>query len=111
MGAAQQYGINYFDTANVDGSKGGTERILGAWFATGGQRRERTVLATKVYGEMTDWPTAGSRRQRNHIGSAVVQLRRTIQANSYRKGKAGGLISSPFAELVHWYEPPLGRCG
>ena len=33
-----------------------TEQILGRWFAQGGGRRERTVLATKLYGDMGDWP-------------------------------------------------------
>jgi len=56
MDAAHEHGINYFDTANVYGDRGGTEKIVGNWFATGGDRRERTVLATKVYGNMSDRP-------------------------------------------------------
>ena len=56
MDSAQDSGINFFDTANVYGGsehRGWTEEILGRWFATGGERRERTVLATKLYGGMT----------------------------------------------------------
>jgi NDP-hexose 2,3-enoyl reductase len=52
-------GINFMDTANVYGWKTGegvTEQILGRWFAQGGGRREKTVLATKLYGGMGDWP-------------------------------------------------------
>src|SRR5690349_10250953 len=52
-------GINFFDTANVYGWKRGegvTEQILGRWWAQGGGRREKVVLATKVYGDMGDWP-------------------------------------------------------
>jgi len=52
-------GINFVDTANVYGWKTGegwTEQILGSWFAQGGGRREKTVLATKLYGGMGDWP-------------------------------------------------------
>src|SRR6266852_5627798 len=59
MDRALDLGINFFDTANVYGWKKGegiTENILGRWFAQGGGRRERTVLATKLYGEMGDWP-------------------------------------------------------
>ncbi|MGL5826213.1 MAG: aldo/keto reductase [Nocardioides sp.] len=59
MDAAHENGINFFDTANVYGWKKGegiTEQIIGRWFATGGGRRERTVLATKMYGSMGDWP-------------------------------------------------------
>ena len=33
-------------------AKGITENIVGRWFAQGGGRREKTVLATKVYGSM-----------------------------------------------------------
>ena len=59
MDAALHYGINFFDTANVYGWKRGegvTEQIIGNWLATGGGRRERIVLATKVYGDMGGWP-------------------------------------------------------
>jgi len=59
MDKALDLGINFFDTANVYGWKlgeGVTERIIGEWFAQGGGRREKTVLATKVYGRMGEWP-------------------------------------------------------
>jgi len=59
MDKAHELGINFFDTANVYGWKlgeGVTEQIIGNWFAQGGARREKTVLATKVYGKMGDWP-------------------------------------------------------
>ena len=56
---ALEHRINFMDTANVYGWKTGegwTEQILGRWFAQGGGRREKTVLATKLYGGMGDWP-------------------------------------------------------
>jgi aryl-alcohol dehydrogenase-like predicted oxidoreductase len=59
MDQALEMGINFFDTANVYGWKQGegiTENIIGRWTAQGGKRRERIVLATKVYGNMGDWP-------------------------------------------------------
>jgi aryl-alcohol dehydrogenase-like predicted oxidoreductase len=59
MDKAFDIGINFFDTANVYGRKLGegiTEKIIGRWFAQGGERREKTVLATKVFGRMGDWP-------------------------------------------------------
>jgi aryl-alcohol dehydrogenase-like predicted oxidoreductase len=60
MDAAHEHGLNFFDTANGYGSyKGETEEIVGRWFAQGGGRREKTVLATKLYGDMTDWPNDG----------------------------------------------------
>ena len=61
MDRALELGINFFDTANVYGWKKGegvTEKILGEWFAQGGGRREKVVLATKVYGEMGEWPNS-----------------------------------------------------
>jgi aryl-alcohol dehydrogenase-like predicted oxidoreductase len=55
MDKALELGINFFDTADVYGGKKGegiTEQIVGRWFAQGGERREKTILATKVYGGM-----------------------------------------------------------
>ena len=55
MDRALAEGINFFDTADVYGGKKGegfTEQIVGRWFSTGGERREKTILATKVYGGM-----------------------------------------------------------
>ncbi|MFF2483146.1 aldo/keto reductase [Paenibacillus sp. NPDC058071] len=55
LDAALDAGINFIDTANIYGwgeNSGRTEEIIGRWFALGGGRRERTVLATKVYGDM-----------------------------------------------------------
>ncbi len=59
MDSALDTGINFFDTANVYGRKKGegvTEQIIGRWWAQGGGRREKVVIATKVYGTMGDWP-------------------------------------------------------
>jgi len=57
MDAAVDAGINFFDTANIYGwgeNSGKTEEIIGRWFAQGGGRREKVVLATKFYGKMHD---------------------------------------------------------
>ncbi|MEQ4717418.1 aldo/keto reductase [Nonomuraea sp. B19D2] len=59
MDRALDLGINFFDTADVYGWKLGegiTEQIIGRWFAQGGGRREKTVIATKLNGPMSDWP-------------------------------------------------------
>jgi aryl-alcohol dehydrogenase-like predicted oxidoreductase len=59
MDKALEMGINFFDTANVYGREvhcGLTEEIMGRWFQQGGGRRDQVVLATKVYGPMTDLP-------------------------------------------------------
>jgi aryl-alcohol dehydrogenase-like predicted oxidoreductase len=62
MDAALEAGINFFDSANVYGrskGRGATEEIVGRWFAQGGGRREKVVLATKLYGDMGEWPNEG----------------------------------------------------
>ncbi|HTD49709.1 MAG TPA: aldo/keto reductase, partial [Acidimicrobiia bacterium] len=59
MDRALELGINFFDTANRYGGPKGpgtTETIIGNWFALGGGRREKVVLATKVFGPMSEWP-------------------------------------------------------
>ena len=59
MDRAHEHGINFFDTANNYGwqlGEGITEKIVGRWFAQGGGRREKTVLATKVFCKMGNWP-------------------------------------------------------
>lgn len=59
MDKALELGVNFFDTANVYGRQQGegvTEQIIGRWWAQGDGRREKVVLATKVYGKMGDWP-------------------------------------------------------
>jgi aryl-alcohol dehydrogenase-like predicted oxidoreductase len=58
MSQALEIGINFFDTANVYGGKKGegiTEKIIGEWFNADKSRRDKIVLATKVYGEMGNW--------------------------------------------------------
>ncbi|TQX84235.1 MULTISPECIES: aldo/keto reductase [Rhizobium] len=64
MDKAQEVGINYFDTADVYGGPnapdmkkgwGISEEIIGRWLAQGG-RREKIVLATKVYQPMEVGP-------------------------------------------------------
>lgn len=57
MTQALDYGINFFDTANVYGGKKGegiTEKIIGKWLVEDKSRRDQIVLATKVYGAMGD---------------------------------------------------------
>ncbi|PYC76277.1 aldo/keto reductase [Streptomyces tateyamensis] len=79
MDVAQEQGINFFDTANVYGwgeNRGRTEEILGSWFAKGGGRREKTVLATKVYGDMGSWPNEGR--------LSALNIRRAVDASLRR---------------------------
>ena len=79
MDAALDAGINFFDTANVYGWKKGegiTEQIIGRWFAKGGGRREKVVIATKLYGSMSDWPNDTFLSARNIRHACEGSLRR-----------------------------------
>lgn len=83
MDAALDAGINFFDTANVYGGAehhGWTEEIIGRWFAQGGGRRERVVLATKVYGGMDD-PIDGPNQGR---GLSAYKIRRHLEGSLKR---------------------------
>ncbi|MCT9933288.1 aldo/keto reductase [Planotetraspora sp. A-T 1434] len=79
MDRAHEVGINFFDTANVYGWKTGegiTEQIIGRWFAKGGGRREKTVIATKLYGSMGDWPNDNLLSALNIRRAADASLKR-----------------------------------
>ncbi|NRD26155.1 aldo/keto reductase [Frigoribacterium sp. VKM Ac-2836] len=79
MDRAHELGVNFFDTANVYGwekGEGITEQIIGRWFARGGGRREKTVLATKLYGDMGDWPNDGR--------LSALNIRRALDASLRR---------------------------
>jgi aryl-alcohol dehydrogenase-like predicted oxidoreductase len=83
MDKAIDLGINFFDSANRyggDKGPGATEEIVGRWFAQGGQRREKVVIATKVYGPMTDWPNDG-RLSARHIRDACEASLRRMQTD------------------------------
>ena len=84
MDAALEAGINLFDTANSYGGtkekRGSTEELIGRWFAQGEARRERVVLATKVYGSMLDshdGPNAPA-------GLSAFKIRRHLEASLRR---------------------------
>ncbi|HVO24013.1 MAG TPA: aldo/keto reductase [Candidatus Margulisiibacteriota bacterium] len=74
MDKALDLGINFFDTANVYGWKTGegvTEQIVGRWLAGAGGRRQRIVLATKVFGRMGDGP--------NERGLSTYHIKRACE--------------------------------
>ncbi|MEE9212016.1 MAG: aldo/keto reductase [Phycisphaeraceae bacterium] len=79
MDKALELGINFFDTADVYGwsvAKGSTEQIIGRWLAQGGGRRDKIVLATKLYGEMGDGP--------NDAKLSAYHVRRACEASLKR---------------------------
>jgi aryl-alcohol dehydrogenase-like predicted oxidoreductase len=79
MDRALELGLNFFDTANVYGWKLGeglTEQIVGRFFALGGGRRDKVVLATKVYGSMGEWPNTSRLSALNIRRACEASLRR-----------------------------------
>ncbi len=83
MDRALELGLNFFDTADVYGWKVGegvTEQIIGRWFAQGGNRRDRVVLATKVFGRMGDGPNQ-SRLSALHIKRACESSLRRLKTD------------------------------
>lgn len=82
MDHALELGITFYDTADVYGWKRGegvTEKIIGRWLAQGG-RRERIVLATKVYGPMGDGEN-DRRLSAYHIRRACEDSLRRLQTD------------------------------
>ena len=79
MDAALGHGINFFDTANHYGwqvHRGLTEEIIGDWFATGGGRRDKVVLGSKVCNSMSDWPNDRGLSARHIVAACEDSLRR-----------------------------------
>lgn len=91
MDSALDRGINFFDTANDYGKhagKGKTEEIIGSWFAQGSGRREKTVLATKVYAPMGDWPNDGK--------LSALNIRRSLDASL-------GRMQTDYVDLLQFH--------
>ena len=83
MDRALDLGLNFWDTADVYGRKkyeGVTEQIIGRWLAQGGGRREKIVLATKVYNAMGDGPN-DRRLSAYHIRRACDDSLRRLQTD------------------------------
>ncbi len=82
MDRALDLGVQFFDTANVYGKvhgEGVTEQIVGRWLAQG-ERRDRIVLATKVYGSMGHEPNQ-AKLSAYHIRKACEDSLRRLQTD------------------------------
>ena len=88
MDAALEAGINFFDTADVYGGPqspdmekgfGISEEIIGRWLSQGG-RREKIVLATKVYQPMGTGPN-DRHLSAYHIRKACEESLRRLQTD------------------------------
>lgn len=70
MERAIELGLNFWDTANVYGG-GATEEIIGRWFAQDSSRREKVVIATKVFNGWDPWP--------NRRGLSAYHIRKACE--------------------------------
>lgn len=78
---AVDLGVNLVDTANQYGGRlgvGATEEILGRWLARSPDKRDKIVLATKVYEPMSDDP--------NDRGLSARHIRHACEASLKRLG-------------------------
>jgi aryl-alcohol dehydrogenase-like predicted oxidoreductase len=81
MDRALELGINFFDSANVYGDGHGlTETMIGNWWAGDSARRDKVVLATKVYNSRDPWPNA-SKLSALHIRKACDASLRRLQTD------------------------------
>jgi len=75
MSRALELGVNFIDTADVYGQDGLSERVIGSWFASAGQR-DRVVLATKFRFAMGDGP--------NRTGASRYRIVRCVEESLKR---------------------------
>ncbi|KAF0148398.1 MAG: aldo/keto reductase [Ignavibacteria bacterium] len=86
MNRGLELGINFFDTANVYGGLdnpvglGETENIIGRWLTEDKSRRDKIVLATKVYGRMGSAPNQ-SKLSAYHIRKACEDSLRRMKTD------------------------------
>jgi aryl-alcohol dehydrogenase-like predicted oxidoreductase len=81
MDKALELGMNFWDTANVYGWKVGegiTENIIGRWFAKDKSTRDKVIIATKVYGNMSkeEWP--------NYRGNSAKNIKIAVEGSLKR---------------------------
>ena len=75
MGRALDAGVNFFDTADVYGQDGLTERVIGRWFAAA-KRRDEVVLATKFRFRMGQGPNSSGTARHRIVRTVEDSLRR-----------------------------------
>lgn len=86
MNKALELEINFFDTANIYGAMwdpngaGNTEKIIGRWLTEEKSRRNKIVLATKVYGNMGKAPNE-SKLSAYHIRKACEDSLKRMQTD------------------------------
>jgi aryl-alcohol dehydrogenase-like predicted oxidoreductase len=101
LDAAFERGINLIDTSD-NYNAGQTEALLGRWFALGGGRREKTILATKVYSPPNEW---GSTDPVKRSGSWVGPNQRGLSAKHIREACESSLrrLNTDYLDLYQMH--------
>jgi aryl-alcohol dehydrogenase-like predicted oxidoreductase len=92
--AALDAGITFFDTADVYGNRGGSERFLGELLEG---RRDRVVLATKFGNDMGEGPNGSAEYARRALRASLERLR-TDHVDLYYYHRPDGV--TPIAETL-----------
>jgi NDP-hexose C3-ketoreductase / dTDP-4-oxo-2-deoxy-alpha-D-pentos-2-ene 2,3-reductase len=106
LDAAVERGVNLLDTAN-NYNAGQTEALIGRWFAQGGGRREKTVLATKVYSAPMEW---GSPDPVKRTGSWVGPNQKGLSAKHIREACEASLkrLNTDYIDLYQMHHVDRG---
>jgi len=106
MDYALDQGVNFFDTAEMypvpsrQETQGTTERIIGSWFASRGNR-DRVILASKATG-----PGASFRYLRDPLDFSPRQIRAALEGNLQR-------LQTDYIDIyqLHWPERQMNMFG
>jgi aryl-alcohol dehydrogenase-like predicted oxidoreductase len=91
MDRALEEGVNFLDTSD-NYNAGQTEALIGRWFKVGGGRRDKTILATKVFSPPMEWGSSdpakrtGSFVGPNQKGLSAKHIREACEASLKRLG-------------------------
>ncbi|MFI4932996.1 MAG: aldo/keto reductase [Caulobacterales bacterium] len=106
LDAAFERGINFLDTSD-NYNAGQTEALIGRWFAQGGGRREKTVLATKAYSAPMEW---GSVDLAKRTGSWVGPNQKGLSAKHIREACEASLkrLNTDYIDLYQMHHIDRG---
>ena len=105
--AALDAGVTFFDTADIYGSRGGSERLLGELLQG---RRDRVVLATKFGMDMGDGPNGSAEYVQRAIRASLERLQ-TDHVDLYYYHRPDGVtpIGETLAAMQELVEDGLVR--
>ncbi|THD80880.1 MAG: aldo/keto reductase [Phenylobacterium sp.] len=106
LDAAFERGVNLLDTSD-NYNAGQSEALIGRWFAQGNGRREKTVLATKVYSAPMEW---GSPDPVKRSGSWVGPNQKGLSAKHIREACEASLkrLNTDYIDLYQMHHVDRG---